>query len=406
MDNSLKDYKITDVDYWLWLSLKKDMTAAKMQKLFTHFDSPKAIYDASKEEFSSFKLLDKRTIAALSDKSLAKVTEVKDLCHKHDIKILTFDSPNYPENLKLIPAPPYVLYTKSAKSINLNAYIRIAIVGNRESTDYGEKIAQSFGYDLANNGIVVVSGMAKGIDSAAHIGCLEAGGITVAVLGCGIDIPYPKENKHLMDEIIKTGIVISEYPPKEKPLNWHFPQRNRIISGLSQGTLVVEAPSHSGSLITARYALDQDRDLFAVPGDITKERSAGTNNLLKEFAIPVTSARDIFDYYSFEYTEIANIKKVQKQSGIYKNSEYKERKTEEIIKETKRKADLKSDFYKDLSESEKHIIKHLSGEPVNFEKLLILTHLSAPELASMITMLELKGKVKTHPGKNFTLNTQ
>ena len=170
--------------------------------------------------------------------------------------------------------------------------------------------------------------------------------------------------------------------------------------------MVVEAPHHSGSLITARYAIDQDRDLFAVPGDINKERSAGTNNLLKEFAVPVTSARDIFDYYSFEYTEIANIKKTQKESGIPQVLEYKERKTEEIIKEEKKKIDQNDDFYKDLSEKEKHIIKVLSDEPISFEKLLVQTDFKADELTTMITMLEIKGKIKTHPGKNFTLNTQ
>ena len=406
MDNLLKDYKMTDVDYWLWLSLKKGMTAEKMQKLFAYVKTPKELYQMSKDALYSYKAFDKRTVAALSDKSLNSVMEVKDLCREYKIRILTFDSPNYPDNLRLIPAPPYVLYTRSEKTINLNAYIRIAIVGNRESTDYGNKIAQDFGYDLANNGIAVVSGMAKGIDTAAHRGCLSAGGLTVAVLGCGLHMAYPKENKSLMEQIIRTGIIISEYPPKSEPLGWHFPQRNRIISGLSQGTLVVEAPERSGSLITARYALDQDRDLFAVPGDINKERSAGTNNLLKEFAVPVTGARDIFDYYSFEYTEIANIKKAQKLSGISQNSEYKERKTEEIIKEPKNTIDLNSDFYKDLSETEIHIIKELSDAPVNFEKLLISTKLSAGELTSMITMLEIKGKIKTHPGKNFTLNTQ
>lgn len=407
MGNFLEDYTMTDVDYWLWLSLKKGMTAAKMQQLFTYFHSPKAIYDMSKDELSSYKFLDKRTVAVLSDKSLKRVMEVKDLCNEYHIKILTFDSPNYPDNLKQIPAPPYVLYTRSEKGLNLNAYIRIAIVGNRESTDYGEKIAHNFAYDLASNGIIVVSGMAKGIDSASHRGCLDAGGLTVAVLGCGLDMPYPKENKNLMEHIIRTGMVISEYPPREKPLDWHFPQRNRIISGLSQGTLVVEAPRHSGSLITARYALEQDHDLFAVPGDITKERSQGTNNLLKEFAVPVTSARDIFDYYSFDYTEIANIKNLQKQSGIAQSGEYKERKTEDIIKkETVKKIDLNSDFFKDLTEKEKNIITMLSDQPLNFEKLIVLTGLSASELASLITMLEIKGKIKTHPGKNFTLNTQ
>lgn len=406
MDNLDNKYTMTDVDYWLWLSLKKAMTAAKMQKLFTFIPTPKKMYDMSKDEFSKIKGFDKRTIDVLSDKRLDRVMEVKDLCRKYNIRILTFDSPNYPENLKQIPAPPYVLYTRNEKPVNLNAYIRIAIVGNRESTDYGEKIAHSFSYDLASNGIAVVSGMAKGIDSAAHRGCLDAGGLTVAVMGCGLDIPYPKENKDLMEEIIKTGIAISEYPPKDEPLSWHFPQRNRIISGLSQGTLVVEAPIHSGSLITARYAIEQDRDLFAIPGDITKERSEGTNNLLKEFAIPATSARDIFDHYSFENYEIANIKNLQKQSGLKTNNEYKEDKKEKIIKETKKTADLNSEFYKDLSEEEKHIISKLSSQPINFEELLTLTGISASELATKITMLEIKGKLKTLPGKNFTLNTQ
>jgi len=406
MDYLDNNYTMTDVDYWLWLSLKKAMTASKMQKLFTFIPTPKKMYDMSKDELSTIKGFDKRTIAVLSDKRLDRVKEVKDLCRKYSIRILTFDSPNYPENLRQIPAPPYVLYTRNEKSINLNACIRIAIVGNRDSTDYGERIAHDFSYDLANNGIAVVSGMAKGIDSAAHRGCIDAGGLTVAVMGCGLDMPYPKENKDLMEKIIKTGIAISEYPPKDEPLNWHFPQRNRIISGLSQGTLVVEAPRRSGSLITARYAIDQDRDLFAVPGDINKERSAGTNNLLKEFAIPATSARDIFDYYSFENYEIANIKNLQKQSGLKTNDEYKEDKKEKIIKETKKSADLNSDFYKDLSEEEKHIISKLSYNPVNFDELLNLTGLSASELATKITMLEIKGKLKTLPGKNFTLNTQ
>lgn len=406
MDKFSKNYKMTDVDYWLWLSLKKSMTAEKMQKLLTYIPTPKKMYDMTKAELSSIKGFNKRTVLVLSDKRLDRVLEVKDLCRKYNISILTFDSPNYPENLKQIPAPPYVLYTRSAKPVNLNAYIRIAIVGNRESSEYGEKIAHDFSYDLANNGIAIVSGMAKGIDSAAHKGCLDAGGLTVAVMGCGLDTAYPNENRNLMEKIIRTGIAISEYPPKDEPLGWHFPQRNRIISGLSQGTLVAEAPRHSGSLITARYAIEQDRDLFAVPGDINKERSAGTNNLLKEFAVPVTSARDIFDYYSFENYEIANIKNLQKQSGLKTNDEYKERKKEEIIKDTKKTADLDSDFYKDLSEDEKHIISKLSYDPINFEELLNLTGISASELAAKITMLEIKGKIKSLPGKNFTLNTQ
>ena len=396
-----KEYKMTDIDYWLWLSLKKAMTAEKIQKLLTYIPTPKEMYNMSKDKLSKIKGFDKRTVAVLSDKRLDRVMEVRGLCSKYNIKVLTFDSPNYPENLRHIPAPPYVLYTRSTKQINLNEYIRIAIVGNRESTQYGEKIAQDFAYNLARNGIVVVSGMAKGIDTSAHRGSINAGGLTVAVMGCGLDKAYPKENKDLMEKIIETGIAISEYPPNDKPDGWHFPQRNRIISGLSQGTLVVEAPKHSGSLITARYALEQDKDLFAVPGDINQERSAGTNNLLKEYAIPVTSARDIFDYYSIENFEISNIIKLQKEKGLTEKREYKESKTAEI-----KKADINSDFYKDLTEKEKHIISKLSTEPINFEELLLLTEIPANELTSMITLLEIKGKIKTHAGKNFTLNTQ
>lgn len=384
-------YKMTEVDYWLWLSLKKNMTAEKMQRLFTYFESPKDIFNMTGEALSKVKGIDKRTVAALSDKSIDRALKVREDCKAYDIKVLTFDSPYYPENLRYIPAPPYVLYTRSTQRINLNQYIRIAMVGNRNSTEYGEAVAKNISYDLANNGIVVVSGMAKGIDSMSHKGALSAGGITVAVMGCGLHMAYPSENAELMAEIIKTGIAISEYPPGEKPENWHFPRRNRIISGLSQGVLVAEAPRRSGSLITAEYALDQDRDLFAVPGDVTREHSEGTNNLLKEYAYPVTSARDIFDYYSFEYSEISKIRELQKQNGV----EYKEK---------PKKPDINDEKYKDLTDEEKGIITRLIQSDANFEELLASTAIPADKLTSLVTMLEIKGKIKTRQGKNFTLN--
>lgn len=397
-----KDYVMTNVDYWLWLSLKRNMSAAKMQTLIQVLGLPKTIFNMSAKQLASVKGLGRRTVAALSDKSLERVMEVKKECSSYGIKIITYDSPYYPENLRNISAPPYVLYIRSAKNnINLNEYIRVAMVGNRKFTEYGETVAKQFAYDLASNGIVVVSGMAEGVDTASHRGAIEAGGITVAVMGCGLHMAYPHGNTTLMDKIVETGMAISEYPPGVGPDKWHFPERNRIISGLSLGTLVVEAPERSGSLITANYAIDQDRALFAIPGDITKERSAGTNNLLKEYAYPVTSARDIFEYYSFEFSEVAKIKKLQKEKGIVPDGEYKET----VKKETVTKINLNDEKYKDLTDEEKHIITKLSDNPVSFEKLLALTDIPADKLTSMITMLEIKGKIKTHPGKNFTLNT-
>ncbi len=392
MDNLNEKIEISNIDYWLWLSTKRLMTAEKMQRILKYFNSPKEVFYATKEKLSSIKAFDRRTVLALSDKGLEKVNIIRKRCQTYNIKVVTFDSPHYPENLKNIDAPPYVLYTRSSKRINLNEYIRIAMVGNRVATEYGKSTAYKLAYDLANNGIVVVSGMAKGVDAASHRGAIEAGGITVAVMGCGLDMVYPKENKDLMAKIIETGLAISEYPPGERPLNWHFPERNRIISGISQGTVVVEAPERSGSLITANYAIDQDKVLFAVPGDVTREHSVGTNNLLKEYAYPVTSARDIYEYTSFNYSEVAAIKELQKKKGIEEQKEYKEKTID------------KNEFYKDLTDEEKHIITKLSSEPVSFEKLLQATGISADKLTSQITMLEIKGKIKTHPGKNFTLN--
>lgn len=387
--SEFKDLGIQEyIDYWLWLSLKQGMNASKMEKLISVFRSPEAIYNMTAEELSKARFLDKRTVTALSDKSTLRLNEVKYHCKQFDIFILTYDSPYYPENLRHISSPPYVLYTRSTKKINLNDYMRISVVGNRIATDYGIAAAENFGYALASNGFVVVSGMALGIDGAAHRGALKAeNGITVAVLGSGLESAYPKSHQELMRKIINRGMLISEYPPYSRPEKWHFPERNRIISGLSQGTLVVEAPRRSGSLITANYALDEGRDIFALPGNIDNINSEGTNNLIKDGAYLVTSPRDIVEHYSFEYSEVVKIKEAQKETA-------KPQKTQ-----------LPEEFYTGLSDEEKLIVKNLSDDAKNFEILQQETKLPADKLASLITMLEIKGKVRSHAGKNFTLNT-
>ncbi len=375
--------KMTQLDYWLWLSLKEGMNATKMVRLLKVFKTPKAIFNMKREDFNSVSRLGKRTISALCDKSTVRVEEVKEQCKRIGICILTIDSPYYPECLKQISAPPQVLYVRCRHRYNLNDYTCIGVVGTREATPYGVAVTEEISYGMATNGFVVISGMAKGIDAAAHRGAVAAGGITIAVAGGGLETAYPYCNKELMQSIIKTGMVISEYPPYSEPKRHHFPERNRIIAGLSQGILVTEAPERSGALITANYALEENRDVFSVPGDITRPKSVGANNLIKEGAYPVTSARDIVEHYGYEYSQ-SGANNVQ-QENIPKN--------------------VNNDLFKDLTEEEKHIISKLSLTPINFDMLLAATGVAPDKLASIITMLEIKGKVKTHPGKSFTLNT-
>lgn len=373
---------MTELDYWLWLSLKEGMNATKMVRLLKVFNSPKAIFEMTRDDFSKVPRLGKRTIAALCDKSTVRVDEVKEHCKRIGICILTIDSPYYPQCLKEISAPPHVLYVRCRHRYNLNDYTSIGIVGTREATEYGVAATTEIAHGVASNGFVVISGMAKGVDAAAHRGAIAAGGITIAVVGGGLETAYPYCNKELMQSIIKTGMVISEYPPYSEPKRHHFPERNRIIAGLSQGILVTEAPERSGALITANYALEENRDVFSVPGDITRPKSTGANNLIKEGAYPVTSARDIVEHYGVEYVQEKKTEQTQK--------------TQEFVN---------NDIYQDLTEEEKHIISKLSLTPINFDMLLAATGVAPDKLTSLITMLEIKGKVKTLPGKNFILNT-
>ena len=217
---------------------------------------------------------------------------------KQKIEAICVHDKAYPQILKNIYDFPKKLYIKGNKAILNNT--SIAIVGCRENTKYGEKVAKSFAYHLAKNNIVIISGLARGIDSYAHIGAIYAKGKTIAVLGNGLDITYPKENKILADKIIEYGgCLISEYPIGTEPSKMNFPARNRIISGMSQGVVVVEAKERSGSLITADFALEQGKNVFAVPGPITIQTSVGTNELIKQGAIPVTNYRDILREISY-----------------------------------------------------------------------------------------------------------
>lgn len=288
---------------------------------------------------------------------------------KEGIKILTLESENYPRLLKEIYSPPPLLYYKG--TIHDNDFA-IAVVGTRKFTDYGRQAAEQITYQLAQSGLAIISGLALGIDTLAHAACLNAGGNTIAVLGTGIDKQsiYPSGNRYLAEKIIAAnGALISEFPLGTAPLRYNFPQRNRIISGLALATLVIEAGEKSGALITANYACEQNRDVFAVPGSIYSPVSLGPNNLIKQGAKPVSSAADIL-----EALDLKNI------SAIIDNKK--------IIGETA---------------EEKIILDKLSYEARYIDELIRATGLRAAVISGALAIMEMKGMVKNLGGMRYVL---
>ena len=282
--------------YWIWLSLRCGAGSELGSYLLKHFATPKDVYEATEEEFFALEGITKEIVSALMDRDLVYAEKIAEYCERVNVGILTLDSPNYPNRLRSIYAKPILLYYRG-KLPNIDENVLIACVGTRKCSPTGMQTAYTLGMELVHGGAIVVSGMASGIDSATQKGAISAGGHTIAVLGCGIDRVYPIENKELMEKIASTGTILTEYAPGTDPLGKNFPIRNRIISGLCQGTVVVEADIKSGSLITAKYALKQGRDIFAFPGKANDPNSTGTNMLIQNGASLVTCARDILlDY--------------------------------------------------------------------------------------------------------------
>ena len=282
---------IEDKRYWVWLSLLNISCKTKL-KILDKYKNPEKIYKLTKKELLDLKL-NKKNIDKILDIDIKKqVDKHLKYMNKYNIQIVNITDNEYPKSLKNIYDPPISLYVKGNKYI-LNEK-SIGIIGCRNCTKYGEKQAKIFAYNLAKNKINVVSGLAKGIDSFAHIGSLYAKGKTIAVLGNGLDTIYPKENVNLAKEIIKNdGCIISEYPLGTKPLKYNFPARNRIISGISNDILVIEAKEKSGTLITVDFALEQGKEIYVLPGNIDSENSIGTNKLIQEGAKLVLSYKEI-----------------------------------------------------------------------------------------------------------------
>ena len=282
--------------YWVWLTTVEGLTNHSRWLLLEHFHSPEEIYYAETEQIRLVAGMNSAQAALLEKKSLQRAEEILSDCAAKDVFVITVQDAAYPSRLREIYNAPLLLYGKGAMPL-FDDEAAVTVVGTRDRTPYGVQVAEELGYELAKQGAVVVSGLAKGIDAAAHRGALRAGGFTAAILGCGVDVVYPAENRRLYEDILATGVLLSEYPPGTRPEGWRFPERNRIMSGLSLATVVVEADRDSGALITARAALEQGRDVFAVPGPIHAPQSRGCNELIRDGAGLVTCGWDILQEY-------------------------------------------------------------------------------------------------------------
>lgn len=341
----------------------------RMRKLISVFKSPQAVFEASMRQLMELEGIDQKTALRIKDgPDEGFVKRQLEQIKRHDVEILTYWDDSYPVRLKKIYDPPAFLFIKGNKDILEKT--ALAIVGTRTPTSYGKMITERFCSELVQNNFAIISGFARGIDSIAHATAIRHDGGTIAVLGNGIDQVYPPENIKLIPNLLKKGAIITEYPMGTKPDAINFPKRNRIISGISVGVLIPEAGSRSGAIITAMYAADQNREVFAVPGPITSGKSSGTNKLIKEGAVLVEGVEDI-------------LAELNKQLNLHYE---KKNQPLEITP---------------LQGNAKLIYDNLSDEAIHVDQLAFKTGLSPSETLSTLLILELQGLIRQLAGKMF-----
>jgi DNA processing protein len=360
---------MSNIESWIALSLVPEIGPVTFRKLLSIYGDPASVFGVPLKELSAIEGVGEKKARNIKNfsggRDIAK--QVKELS-RCNIKVLTLLSPEYPAMLRQIEDSPVLLYVKG--TIQDEDRFAVAIVGSRKSTPYGRLVAERLSSQLSSSGFTIVSGMARGIDTMAHRGALSSGGRTIAVLGSGIDRAYPPENRGLMEKIAESGYVVSEFPWGTEPAKENFPRRNRLISGLSMGVVVAEAAAGSGALITASAAIEQNREVFAVPGNITSLNSAGANELIKRGAKLIQKPDDIIE-------ELAPMLR-----GFVRA---KERLRVEITDEEKRLCDI------------------LTGEPVHIDTLSRELSLSPAKALATLLDLEIKGVVRQTDGKRFYL---
>ena len=406
--------------HWIWLATRPHIADWVKARLVRHFGDAESVYFAS--DWPGVEGLTEDGIESLKDRDLTTAEEILDECDRTGLRILTYQDATYPKRLQNIPDPPLVFYYKG-RLPDFDGLPLIGVVGTRRASAYGLTAAKRLGYQIAKCGGIVVSGMAAGIDGMSMRGALTAGGTVVGVLGCGADMVYPLSNRALFADTERYGCILSEFPPGTPPAKWNFPKRNRVISGLSCGVLVVEAPEKSGALITARQAADQGRDVFVVPGNIDVDTFVGSNRLLRDGAIAVSSGWDVLSEYEGHFP--GRIRRFDKASGLTAYPDEVEKHALKVAQKPalpkekpprKQKVDKKvidngattpyidlNDILPGLSADEQSIVTAIGKGERLVDDVIAETGLSAGKVLAMLTLLEVKGVVKRLPGRQVTL---
>ena len=386
---------------WLWLTTRTGLSPAGLQRVLEHFQTPQQVYYGDNGVYRAIPGLSQRAVRSLTDKDMSGVEEILGTCDRLGISILTFQDTGYPQRLREIHDPPLVLYYKG-RLPDFDGEAAVAVVGARRPSSYGEKMAGKLGLELARGGALVVSGIAQGLDAAALRGALKGGGRVVSVLGNGIDVVYPRENRALYEDVAAAGCLISEYPPGTEPRGEHFPVRNRIISGLALGVVVVECALHSGTMTTARCALEQNRDVFAVPGNADAPLSAGSNRLIRQGAVLVTCGEDILEEYRGRYplslrpplapeVEWARLTEAPEPSPPSTRQAAEPARMRVYGEEQRRR----------FTDDQLVILAALGESSRNVDELVERTQLPTRRVLSALTMLQLDAVVEERPGRRF-----
>ncbi|OGP79243.1 MAG: DNA protecting protein DprA [Deltaproteobacteria bacterium RBG_16_49_23] len=360
-----------DLFYWLALNFVPGVGSVFIKRLLDRFETPEAVFQASMKELLEVEGLGLKVASEIKKgPSEQAVKKEISLLEKSGVRMITLKDPVYPPRLRDIYDPPSLLYLKG--DLKKEDELAVSIVGSRKTTPYGRWITEKISQDLARHGVTVVSGMARGVDSVAHWGAISGGGRTIAVLGCGVDVVYPPENRNLFAKILEQGAVLSEFPMGSPPEGGHFPKRNRIISGLSIGVVVVQASADSGSLITANFALEQGRDVFAIPGNVGVEGSRGTNRLIKDGAKMVESSEDILEEILPQW-----------------------KRGKERVEEVKPRGP-------ELTEEERALYEMLGENPLHIDVMIRESGFEPGKVSSLLLTLELKELISQWPGKCFS----
>ena len=383
--------------YWLWLTELRGLKNQTRLALLRHFGTPEDVFYADAGEILLTEGITREQAAILEDHRLDTADRVLADCQRLDLRLLTIQDAEYPGRLKNIYDPPCLLYVKGRLPA-FDEEVAVAVVGTRDATPYGISSAEKLGYGLTKGGAVVVSGLAKGIDAAATRGALRAGGVTVGVVGNGLDVHYPYESRYLYEDVAAAGVLLSEYAPGTEPAKPHFPARNRILSGLSLATLVVEAPERSGALITADTAVEQGRDVFAVPGPIDAPNSVGCNRLIREGAVLTADAWDLLQEYEARFPDKLRREEARKEP-------------EKVGYEARQKEEPRpvppslrlSDPAVSLTDDQIALLRALSDqEPIQVDDLIEQTGIPTRRVLSALTLLEIEQYVQQHSGKHYT----